>query len=99
MGDRKKAAYDLGEQSSAMAVAFLEGAVRDIEIAARAGYSHDDFTDVTSSLKELRGSLDNLISNISEAAHCLGGKEEKESYRHEFRINIQEHLKPLVLRL
>ena len=67
MEDKKKAMYEKGEHACAMAVIFLEGTVRDIEIASRSGYSHDDFIDVVSSLKALQQVLDGFITNIDEA--------------------------------
>ena len=97
--EKKKAIYEKGEHACAMAVVFLEGTVRDIEIAARDGYSHDDFIDVVSSLTTLREDLDNFISNIGEAGHYLGDQVEMETHRHEFQIDRGDDIKSMVQRL
>ena len=94
--EKKKAMYKKGEHACAMAVVFLEGTVRDIEIAARGGYSHDDFIDVVSSLTTLREDLDNFISNIDEAGHYLGDKIDQETMRHEFQIDRADDIRSMV---
>ena len=99
MDDKKKAMYEQGEHACAMAVIFLEGTVRDIEIAARSGYSHDDFIDVVSSLKALQQDLDGFISNIDEAGQYLGDQIERETLRHEFQIDRGDDIKSMVQRL
>ena len=99
MEDKKKAMYEKGEHACAMAVIFLEGTVRDIEIAARSGYTHDDFTDVVSSLKALQEDLDNFISNIGEAGQYLGDQIDQETMRHEFQLDIRADIQSMVQRL
>ena len=99
MTDKKKAMYEKGEKACAMAVIFLEGTVRDIEIAARSGYTHDDFMDVVSSLKTLQDDLDNFISDIREAGQYLGDQIERETLRHEFQIDRGDDIKSMVQRL
>ena len=99
MEDKKKAMYEKGEHACAMAVIFLEGTVRDIEIAARSGYTHDDFTDVVSSLKALQEDLDNFIPHIREAGHYLGDQIELETMRHEFQIDRRDDIQSMVQRL
>ena len=96
MDDKKKAMYEQGEHDCAMAVIFLEGTVRDIETAAKSGYSHDDFIDVVSSLKALQQDLDGFISNIAEAGHYLGDQIELETMRHEFQIDRREDIQSMV---
>ena len=96
MEDKKKAMYDQGEHACALAVIFLEGTVRDIEIAARDGYSHDDFIDVVSSLKALQQDLDGFISNIDEAGQYLGDQIDQETMRHEFQLDIREDVRAMV---
>jgi len=99
MDDKKKAMYEKGEHACALAVVFLEGTVRDIEIAARSGYSHDDFIDVVSSLTTLREDLDNFISDITEAGHYLGDQVEMEAMRHEFQLDKRDDIQSMVQRL
>ena len=99
MDDKKKAMYEKGEHACALAVIFLEGTVRDIEIAARDGYTHDDFIDVVSSLKALQEDLDNFISDIREAGHYLGDQIELETMRHEFQIDRRDDINSMVQRL
>ena len=99
MEDKKKAMYEKGEHACALAVIFLEATVRDIEIAARDGYTHDDFIDVVSSLTKLREDLDNFISNIGEAGHYLGDKIDQETMRHEFQIDRADDIRSMVQRL
>jgi len=94
--DKKKAMYEKGEHACALAVIFLEATVRDIEIAARDGYSHDDFIDVVSSLTTLREDLDGFILNIGEAGHYLGDKIDQETMRHEFHLDIREDVRAMV---
>ena len=96
MTDKKKAMYEKGEHACAMAVVFLEGTVRDIEIAARGGYTHDDFMDVVSSLTTLREDLDNFILNIGEAGHYLGAQVDMETMRHEFQIDRADDIRSMV---
>ena len=96
MTDKKKAMYEKGEHACAMAVVFLEGTVRDIEIAARGGYTHDDFMDVVSSLTTLREDLDNFILNIGEAGHYLGDQIDQETMRHEFQIDRADDIRSMV---
>ena len=73
--------------------------MRDIEIAARDGYTHDDFIDVVSSLTTLREDLDNFILNISEVGHYLGDKIDQETMRHEFQIDRRDDIQSMVQRL
>ena len=99
MDDKKKAMYAQGEEACAKAVIFLEMTVRDIEIAARSGYTHDDFVDVVNSLKTLQEDLDDFISNIHEAGNYLGDQIELETMRHEFQIDRAKDIKSMVQRL
>ena len=99
MDDKKKAMYEQGEHACALAVICLEATVRDIEIAAYDGYTHDNFIDVVSSLKTLQEDLDDFISNIHEAGHYLGDQIELETMRHEFQIDRAEDIKSMVQRL
>jgi len=99
MDDKKKAMYEQGEHACALAVIYLEATVRDIEIAAYDGYTHDNFIDVVNSLKTLQEDLDDFISNIHEAGHYLGDQIEMETMRHEFQIDRAEDIKSMVQRL
>ena len=99
MEDKKKAMYEKGEHACALAVIFLEATVRDIEIAARDGYTHDDFIDVVSSLKALQQDLDGFISNIGEAGQYLGDQIDQETMRHEFQLDIRADIQSMVQRL
>ena len=99
MEDKKKAMYEKGEHACALAVIFLEATVRDIEIAARDGYSHDDFIDVVSSLTTLREDLDGFILNIGEAGHYLGDQIDQETMRHEFQLDRRDDINSMVQRL
>ena len=99
MTDKKKAMYEKGEHACALAVIFLEATVRDIEIAARSGYSHDDFIDVVSSLKALQQDLDGFISNVDEAGQYLGDQIDQETMRHEFQLDRRDDINSMVQRL
>ena len=99
MDDKKKAMYEQGEHACALAVIFLEATVRDIEIAARDGYTHDDFIDVVSSLKALQQDLDGFISNIDETGQYLGDQIDQETMRHEFELDRRDDINSMVQRL
>ena len=99
MEDKKKAMYEQGEHACALAVIFLEATVRDIEIAARDGYTHDDFMDVVSSLQAMQEDLDGFISKIQEAGYYLDEQIELETLRHEFQLDIRADVKSMVQRL
>ena len=99
MDDKKKAMHEQGAHACALAVIYLEATVRDIEIAAYDGYTHDDFIDVVSSLKALQEDIDNFTSDIEEAGRYLGDQIELETMRHEFQIDRAEDIKSMVQRL
>ena len=99
MVDKKQAMYKRGEEACAQAVLFTEWTVKDIELAARNGYSADEFTDVASSLRSLVEDLEELVSTIDEVGHYLGNQEELETLRHEFRIEIARDVSDMVSRL
>jgi len=99
MADKKQAMYKRGEEACAQAVLFTEWTVKDIELAARNGYSADEFTDVASSLRSLVEDLEELVSTIDEVGHYLGNQEELETLRHEFRIEISRDVSDMVSRL
>ena len=99
MDDKKKAMYEEGEHACALAVIFLEATVRDIEIAARGSYTHDDFIDVVSSLKALQQDLDGFISDIDEAGQYLGNQIDQETMRHEFELDRRDDINSMVQRL
>lgn len=99
MDDKKKAVHEQGEHACALAVIYLEATVRDIEIAAYNGYSHDNFMDVVNSLKTLQADIDDFILNIQEAGHYLGDQIEMETMRHEFQIDRAKDIKSMVQRL
>ena len=99
MEDKKKAMYEQGEHACALAVIFLEATVRDIEIAAHDGYTHDDFMDVVSSLRAIQEDLEGFILNIEEAGYDLDEQIEQETLRHEFQLDIREDIKSMVQRL
>ena len=99
MADRKKVMYKRCEEACARAVLFTEWTVKDVERAARDGYSADEFTDVASSLRSLVEDLEELISTIDEVGHYLSNQEELETLRHEFRIEIGHDMADMVSRL
>jgi len=99
MADRKQVMYKRGEEACAKAVLFTEWTVKDVELAARGGYSADEFTDVASSLRSLVEDLEELISTIDEVGHYLSNQEELETLRHEFRIEIGHDMADMVSRL